>query len=42
MIKLPFEEDIDQTNLILYNFLKPNNVINEENKKYISKNYKEI
>ena len=36
MISLPFEKDIDTTNLILYNFFKSKH-INDDNKKYIGK-----
>ena len=37
MISLPFEKDIDTTNLILHNFFKSKDII-EYNKKYIGKN----
>ena len=37
MISLPFEKDIDTTNLILYNFFK-SKYISDFNKKYIGKN----
>jgi len=36
VIGLPFEKDIDTTNLILYNFFQSKH-INDNNKKYIGK-----